>query len=96
MDTSTFIILIISLFILIILHLSGAAIIIMLSMRKDSPRIRDTLAVFSIFIIIILLDLILMFFIQQLDITILSDLIGTTTTELDSSIQAFLCRNITA
>jgi len=94
MDTSTFIILIISLFILIVLHLSGAAII-MITMPKESTRIRDTLAVVSIFVIIILLDLILMFVIQQLDITILSDLIGTTTTELDSSIQAFLRRNIT-
>ena len=64
-------------------------------MRKDSTRIRDTLAIASNFIIIILLDLILMFVIQQLDVTILSDLIGTTTTELDSSIQAFLRRNIT-
>jgi len=36
-----------------------------------------------------------MFVIQQLDINILSDLIGTSTTELDSSIQAFLRRNIT-
>ena len=95
MDTSTFTILIISLFILIVLHLSGAAII-MITMPKDSTRIRDTLAVVSIFVIIILLDLILMFVIQQLDINILSDLIGTTTTELDSSIQAFLRRNITA
>ena len=94
MDTSTFIILIISLFLLIVLDLSGASII-MLTMPKDSTRIRDTLAVISIFIIIILLDLILMFVIQQLDINILSDLIGTTTTELDSSIQAFLRRNIT-
>ena len=94
MDTSTFIILIISLFLLIVQHFSGAAII-MITMPKDSTRTRDNLAVISIFIIIILLDLMLMFVIQQLDINILSDLIGTTTTELDSSIQAFLRRNIT-
>ena len=94
MDSGSFLIIIISLFILILLHLCGA-VIIMLGMRNDSTGIRDTLAVASIFIIIILLEHILMFVIQHLDLTFLSDLIGTTTTELDTSFQSSLRRNIT-
>jgi len=94
MDSISFLIIIICLLILILLHLSGA-IIIILTMRKDSTRIQDTLAVASIFIIIILLDLILVFVIQQLDLTILSEFFGITASELDSSIQAFIRRNST-
>ena len=94
MDSASFLIIIISLLILILLHLSGAAIIIF-TMRKDSPRIQDTLAVASIFIVIFLLDLILIFVIQHLDQAILSEFFGITASELDSSIQAFIRRNST-
>jgi len=94
MDSASFLIIIISLLILILLHLTGATIFIF-TMRKESPRIQDTLAVASIFIVIFLLDLILVFVIQQLDLTILSEFFGITTSELDSSIQAFIRRNST-
>ena len=91
MDSASFLIIIISLLILILLHLTGATIIIF-TMRKESPRIQDTLAVASNFIVIFLLDLIRIFVIQQLDLTILSEFFGITTSELDSSIQAFIRR----
>ena len=94
MDSASFVIIIISLFILILLHFSGA-VIIMLMMRKDSTRIQDPLAGASIFIVITLLDLILIFVIQQLDLTILSEFFGITASELDSSIQAFIRRKNT-
>jgi len=94
MDSASFLIIINSLLILILLHLTGATIFIF-TMRKESPRIQDTLAVASIFIVIFLLDLILIFVIQQLDLTILSEFFGITTSELDSSIQALIRRNST-